>query len=427
MSAYLIKNGIVLTGGEDRLLNSDDVLIEEGIITDIGNADSFELPQNCEVIDANGMVVMPAFYNMHVHLGESIFRGKCDGMDLWEYLDVSHDTYINPKWKQAEENIHRLSGLITVMECIESGTGYIVCNRGWRELCESKLQSSCLFPIVNISKLQDYYNNISDVKRISEEYEGKVSTSIFLQSLYLCDEEKLRTLKQIMDENREFNLFVHIAETVREQQYIQDEFGCTPIEALNRFGLLTDRSFCVHCIYLSDGDIELIKEKGAKVILCPTSNLKLNDGYPDVEKLIKKGMKLIVATDGFATNNSADLLEELKLIALLGHGKIPAKCLLDMITVNPAKAVSGSIPSGIIKKGYKTNISIFSTAKYNALDYESLISNLVYNHSSFDCRYVISGGRKILSEGEPVYINKRSIIEEYCNLYKDLYQTGDEE
>ena len=99
MSAYLIKNGIVLTGGEDRLLNSDDVLIEEGIITDIGNADSFELPQNCEVIDANGMVVMPAFYNMHVHLGESIFRGKCDGMDLWEYLDVSHDTYINPKWK----------------------------------------------------------------------------------------------------------------------------------------------------------------------------------------------------------------------------------------------------------------------------------------------------------------------------------------
>ena len=85
---------------------------------------------------------MPSFYNLHVHLGETIFRGRCDGMNLWEYLDKSHNSYENHQWMQMEDRIHRLSGMITIMECLENGVSYIACNRGWEEVADMEIDAS---------------------------------------------------------------------------------------------------------------------------------------------------------------------------------------------------------------------------------------------------------------------------------------------
>ena len=164
----------------------------------------------------------------------------------------------------------------------------------------------------------------------------------------------------------------------------------------------------------------------AKVVLCPISNLKLRDGYPRIESLSESGIHPAVATDGFATNNSANLLEELKTISLLCGGRIPNKQLLDMITVNPAIALRGNNQCGMIVKDYQTNISMFLTERYNMMDYETTISNLIFNNTAFQCRYVISNGKMILREGNPVFIDKNKVIEDYCSLYEYLYETGDD-
>ena len=192
---YLILNGTILTGEENVLLKNTDLLLVNGKVQALGHKENFELPGDYEVIDATRFLVMPGFTNLHVHLGESIFRGKCDGMDLWEYLDVSHNTYNKGKWKDSEEQIHRLSGLVTMMECLQNGTGSIVCNRGWEEAKEIQIEANCLFPIVNINKLKKYYNDIFAVQKICSQYQKYVRTSLFLQSMYLCEEEKLTHIK----------------------------------------------------------------------------------------------------------------------------------------------------------------------------------------------------------------------------------------
>lgn len=424
---YLIINGNIITGIGEHIIRKEDILIENGIITGVGNKETFLLPNQYDIIDATGKVVCPAFYNLHVHLGETVFRGKCDGMDLWQYLNVSHNMYDEEKWNSKEHDIHRLSGLITIVESMKNGVGYIVCNRGWEEIMQSRMDATCLFPIVNINKLKKYYDNISALKRVKAQYAEHMRTAIFLQSMYLCDEEHLRLIKKIMDEDKELQLFVHIAETVREQNYIKGKYNCTPIEALCSFGLLTDRTFCVHSIYLSDADRKLIKNTNAKIVLCPSSNLKLGDGYPDIEALIEDDISLVVATDGFATNNSASLLEELKVIALQSHGKIASEKLFNMITTNPARYLSGKDCCGLIQEGSKTNISIFSTERYNMLDYDTLMSNFIYNYCDFRCEYVISNGVLVWENGKTTQVDKVQIINEYCELLDELYRNRNED
>lgn len=418
--SYLIKNGNILTGEDNVYLKNTDVLIEDGIITYIGNNIDNNRQNSVVVIDATDMLVAPAFYNLHVHLGETIFRGKCDGMDLWEYLDVSHDTYNDATWKKWEPEIHRLSGYITILENMKHGVGYIVCNRGWDEIKASRIEASCLYPIVNISKLKKYYDNILSLSRIKKEYEPNIGTSIFLQSMYLCDDEKMGMIKQIMDEDDSIQLFVHIAETVREREYIWEKYHCTPIEALHRFGLLLDRTFCVHSIYLTSNDRKLIKKADAKVVLCPISNMKLRDGYPDIESLMNDNINITVATDGLATNNSASILEELKMLALSSGGKISAKRLLDMVTVNPAKYMNQNRNVGIIREKYKTNISIFSAKKYNLCDYNTTVSNMIYNYCDFRCESIISNGDLVYHKGVSTFIDQGDIVEQYCELFEKL-------
>ncbi len=419
----LIKNGTLFSIDSKRKLYNADILIHENKIQLIQKEISYHRDsEDLRIIDASNHIVMPSFYNLHVHLGETIFRTKCDGMNLWEYLNVSHNTYENSLWKEKESDIHRLSSLITVYECMRNGTGFIVGNRGWKELYQSGLSAICLFPVVNISKLKNYYNNIEEFYKISELYKNtNVSVSIFLQSLYLCDAERLSEIKTIMNSNPEIKLFVHVAETKKEIELIENKYSNTPIKMLDKFGLLGRNTFCIHSIYLTDSDIKLLKEKNTKVVLCPVSNLKLNDGFPQIKKLIENEIPIVVGTDGFATNNSANLLEELKLLALMEHGSINPECLLKMIINNPAECVYGKQNEGQLLVGNMANISIFKAENYMYPDYSSLISNLIYANSEFQCDYLISNGNIVFENNNPSFFDKNQLFDEYNSLTKILF------
>lgn len=407
------ENAYILTMNKKNDIFFGDVIIKDGKIERI-------IEKN--VSGPVNKIIMPSFCNLHVHLGETIFRGRCDGMTLFEYLDVSHDSYKNEEWMRLEEQIHHLSGMITLMELIKEGCGTVVCSRGWEEVERCGIRGYCLFPIVDIDKLKNYYNDVDFLKQMQVgTNNNNVNNSIFIQSIYLSAEEKFDYVAECMAQNPELKLFIHVAETKREQDYVKQKYGCTPIEFLHRKGLLNDRVFCVHCIYLSDHDIQLIRLSGANVILCPISNLKLKDGYPLVEKMLENNIRLIVGTDGFATNNSASLLEELKLIGIMSSGHIDENELLKMITTNPAEALYHE-GDGQIAEGNVANINVFEIPSYLTIDKKRIANNLIYNFTSVKCTNLISNGKEIYKGGEFSSIMEDDVVFEYSLLLKKLFR-----
>lgn len=420
MSTICIRNGTILTMNEQQDILQADLLIEDGVIKTIGR-----LEQVADIlsIDAAGKLITPSFYNMHVHLGETIFRGYCDGCDLWQYLEISHGIYHNRNWMAQENKIHRLSGLITIYESIKNGVGYICCNRGWEEVKDSKIKADCLFPIVNIDKLKSFYNGLTQFYDVKRQYQSnQCNTDLFLQSLYLCEAEKLDQIAEMLKDNPELRLFVHVSETLQEVAYCKERYNLSPIQVLKKYGLLTKQTFCVHAVYLEEEDYDLLKETRAHVILCPVSNLKLKDGEANPLKLLQKGISPIVATDGFATNNSASILEELKVMGICNHGKIACEDLLSTITKNPAEALQEEGYTGTIEEGVKANISIFHTDDYLLSDKKHIINNLIYNFTAFHCETVISEGRPLMRNHLMETFDFEKAKQEYTVLLRELYQ-----
>lgn len=412
-----IRDVFILTQNKNRDLVFGDIAIEDKRIKHI-------IPRKSYPETATYRLAVPAFSNLHIHLGETIFRGRCDGMDLFQYLDVSHLSYENSIWKRNEERIHTLSGLITFIECLKNGSGIFACSRGWEEAKKTGIKSLCMYPIVNIAKLESYYKGIDNIVSFKdhEDSNRKVGNSIFLQSLYLADEEKIDTIARLLKHNNKLKLFVHIAETEREIKYIYEKYQCSPVEFLYKKGILSERVFCIHCIYLSEEDLRLIKETGTNVIICPVSNLKLKSGFPKIHKMIENGIRLSVATDGFATNNSASLLEELKLLGIMSRDYIEPFDLLDMITVNPAWALNRDENAGRLVEGAAADISVFRAPKYLFYDRQKIVNHLLYNHTDFICEDVFLDGEPVLSEGKPTLINQKEIYDEYYGLLCELFR-----
>lgn len=155
----------------------------------------------------------------------------------------------------------------------------------------------------------------------------------------------------------------------------KEKYGLTPIELLNKYNLLNENTLLVHCNYLEENDVKLIKDNKASIAVCHNSNLKLKNRPCDVIKLLDNEINVMVATDGPATNDSLSLLDSLRTTALLTG--LDSYKLLDMITINPSKYMK--INSGSIIEGNKADILFYNVNSLN-FTYNKSIIEILYIH-----------------------------------------------
>ena len=160
---------------------------------------------------------------------------------------------------------------------------------------------------------------------------------------------------------------------------------------LKKYDLLNENTLLVHCNYLNENDIKLIKDNSVSVAVCHSSNLKLNNKPCNIKKLLDNGINVMVATDGPATNDSLSLLDSLKVTALLSG--INSSKLLDLITVNPAQYMK--INSGSIVEGNKADILLYNKNSLNITYTQSAVENLIYT-SGNKPEIIIKDGKVII-------------------------------
>ena len=380
----LIKNGTVISMDlkRDKQFEIMDVVFSDNKIIYVGNGYHGEYDK---VIDATGKIVMPGLINCHTHLGMSIFRATND--------DLTLDSWLNDKiWpiedKLTDDDLYYTT-LLSMVEMIKTGStcfndmyfGYKGSIPAIKKCGVRGIYGRCLMG--NMDK--DSICRVDDFKKLYEEYkdDDKIRLSIAPHALYTCN---LEYLKLCSDLAKEYNLpiHIHLSENMNEVKTVTNKFGMKPMEVLDKVGMLEKRIILGHGTFLSDSEINMIKDRDVSVCTNPVSNLNLGCGIADLVKYKKNGINVCLGTDGQGSGNSLNLFYTMSLVDYLQKGKyedptvMSSYDVLKMATINGAKAL-GIDDIGSIEVGKKADIIILDISDISLYPAYDLIPFIVHN------------------------------------------------
>jgi 5-methylthioadenosine/S-adenosylhomocysteine deaminase len=403
-----------------------DVLIEGNRFKKIAENITEEADK---IINGEGKAIEPAFYNCHTHIPMTILKGLGDDKELHDWL--IHDIWPREA-KMTPDDIY-IASKFAILEMIKGGT--VFCNdmyqygeQTMKAIDEMGIRGVVSKPEIDIptpellEKKKKIVLDFIDYKNINE---NRIIKGISCHAVYTVSDDFLQFYSDLA-KKYSMPIHIHACETKFEVENCLKKKGCTPIEHLEKLGLLTDKTILAHCVHLSDKDIEIIKKHNTKVAHCPISNFKLKSGLMAFQKLTDAGVLITLGTDGSASNNSLGMLEEMKACAL--NAKTQANSskagnvndVYKTATVNGAKAFG--IDAGVIEEGKIADFLLYDMNHYLLLPNFNLISNIVYSAQNECITDVFCDGKQLMCNRKVE--NEEKIIEDFIKLsekYKNLY------
>ena len=363
------------------------------------------------IIDAQGNLVMPGLVNTHAHGAMTLFRGMADDLPLmtWlnEHIFPAEAAFVDPEmvyWCSklaAAEMI--MAGVTTVAD------GYFHEDAAARAFADSGIRAVAAQGVIDFPApgVEDPADNINAAADFIEKWQGKntlVTPAVFCHSPYTCGPQTLRQAKELC-RAQNVPFFIHVAETSHEVAQIKEEYGFTPIGFLHDLGVLDGQSVCVHGVWLTDEDIAILQESGARVASCPESNMKLASGLAPLDKLLAAGVPVGLGTDGCASNNDLDLFQEMgicaKLHKVVAHDatKLPGSVLLDMATAGGAKVLGMVDLIGALLPGMAADCIVVDLDQPHLTPFYNP-ETLAYAGRGSDVVTSIIGGKVVMAERE---------------------------
>jgi 5-methylthioadenosine/S-adenosylhomocysteine deaminase len=394
-----------------------DIAIGDGIIKRIDRDIEPSLAE--EVIKANGKLALPTFANVHTHVPMSLLRGIGADLPLMDWLQKViwplEGKFVSPEFV--------LEGtLLSLVEMIRSGTTLFLDMYFFEESVAEAVQKAGIraglgfgildFPTKVANSPKEY---IERARRFVRDFKSEelVFPVVCPHSAYTCSPKTLTMAKELASEEGVL-LHIHVAETRGEVEQVKGEYGKTPIEHLESVGILGENLLCAHMVWLNDREVELIKEYKVKVAHCPESNLKLASGIAPIPKYLKGGITVGLGTDGAASNDNLDMLEELSTMAKLHKGAnldakaMDAKTALRIATEN-GFSIAG-IKAGRLEEGYEADIMLVDTDVPHLQPLYDPIAQVVYSAKSTDIDTVICKGKVIMEKREIKTLDEEEIL-----------------
>jgi 5-methylthioadenosine/S-adenosylhomocysteine deaminase len=427
MLDLLIVNGTIVTVNPKReILQNSAVAIQNGKIVDIGPTDALKekYAEAKKVLDATGKAVFPGLINTHNHLFQTLLKGLGDDKVLSDWLAqmtfpssvhlLPEDTYAGAMLG-CLDGIH--SGTTTMVDYMyphprpELSDGVI---KAYRELGIRGIFGRGFMDAgeefgVQRGIMQDVDAIENDARRLFDKYHGADNDRIKIwlapAAIWSNSKESLEMTKRLADEYKT-GITVHISETPFDREASRQLHGDWDINVLEKLGIMGPNVLMVHCVHLTPADIRMAKYFDAKVSHNPASNMYLSSGVPPIPRLIESGVTVGLTTDGAGSNNSNDMLETLKLAALLQkvHHMDPtiitAEKVLEMATIDGARAIGMEDEIGSLEIGKKADLFIFNPGlAAKAVPMHHPVSTLVYSSTQTNVEAVIVDGNIIMEDG----------------------------
>ena len=421
----LIRNGTVLTmDATGTSIARGGVAVKDGRIVDLGPDERLRSRPAGQTLDARGGIIMPGMVNAHTHLPMSLFRGLADDLPLEQWLNEhifpAEAAHISP-------DSVALGARLSAAEMLLGGTttccdGYFLAHRIAEAVEEAGLravlgQGVIDFPAPGVA---DPKENINAAETFVKEWQGRstrIRPSIFCHAPYTCSADTLRAAKRAA-EDQGVLFQIHVAETRSEARKCREAHGCSPVQYLDRLGLLNRRTLLVHAVWVDDTDIRIIGKRGARVVHCPESNMKLASGIAPIPDMLAAGVTVALGTDGCASNNDLDLWAEMDAAAKLHKVQrldstvMDAGAVLRMATIEGARAIGLDKETGSLEIGKQADLIVIDTNQPHLVPMYHPRSHLVYAVHAADVRHVLIAGRPVVRERQLQTIDRDALIGE---------------
>ena len=376
--------------------------------------------KNFEIIDGKNKFATPGFVNAHTHASMTLLRSYSDDKALMDWLNKD----IWPIEAKMKKSDIKVGAELAAVEMIKSGTTSFADMYGPdMEVVAQVVETSGLRGILcrGIIGLFDgdekLATNVDLYKNWHGKADGRVTVMFGPHAIYTCPPD---FLKKIYNEAAKLGaeIHIHMNETQDEINDCIKNYGKRPFEVVAETGLFELGTLAAHCVWLSDEEIEIIKSKKIRVAHNPGSNMKLASGISPVPKLLQKNICVGLGTDGTSSNNNLDMLEEIRLAALLHKVNelnpltIPAAEALKMGTEYGAKAV-GLKNVGKLEENYKADIILFDMSGVDWQPCYNPVSLLVYSANSSSVDTVIVDGKILMQNRELKTLDEEKIIFEF--------------
>ncbi|MDI6720504.1 MAG: amidohydrolase [Methanomicrobiales archaeon] len=357
------------------------------------------------ILDGEGNLIFPGFVNTHTHAAMTLLRGYADDLPLHTWLSekiwpleaglTGEDVYWGTR--------------LACLEMIRSGTiafsdMYFHMPEAARAVTECGMKAVLAYGFIDLFEADRREREI----RATEEFARRIETlrnpniraAVGPHAVYTVSREGLEWLAEFAAE-RDLGIHVHLSETEKEVQDSLRTFGVRPPRRLDDCGLLTPRTVAAHCNWVSRSDCALLAARGVHVAMNPASNMKLAvNRAPPYPWFREFGIPVTLGTDGAASNNSLDLIQEMKFAALLqkfywnSQTLLPAGEAVEMASSAGMRALR--LGSGRIEPGAPADIVLIRRRAVCTTPLHSATSNLVYACSGSAVDTAICGGRVLM-------------------------------
>jgi 8-oxoguanine deaminase len=442
MSSLLLKNCFyIFQSADEKARRGEDILIRENRIAKIG-ADID--PAADRVLDCAMAVVVPGFVNTHHHFYQTLTRNlpAVQNAELFDWL-----IHLYEVWKYLDEEAVYYASMLAIGELLKTGCTtttdqhYVyprnvradltavqfkaAANLGMRfcpgrgSMCLSKKDGG--LPPDSVVQTEDEI--LADCERVIRQYHDDATPAMRKIILAPCSPFSVSKslLSRTVQLARQYGvrLHTHLAETAAENQYCLEIHGCRPLQLMEDCGFIGADVSYAHGIHFNDRELKRLAETGTHIAHCATSNMRLGSGICRVKEMLALGINVGLAVDGSASNDSSDMLGEMRNALLLqrvhyGAAAISALDVMRMGTENGARLL-GFEKVGKIREGWAADLAVYNVGK---LEYSGSLADPLsaiifsgYNHGT---EYTIVNGKIVVEQGRLTGFDETDLMHK-CN------------
>ena len=447
-----LKNIYALMTGSDRpTLSGVDMRIDNGKVNRIGVG--LAIPDGHRIIDCSNLVVVPGFVNTHHHFYQTLTRNLPAVQDakLFDWL-----VYLYEVWKYIDEEAIYYSSLLAMSELLKTGC---TCSTDHHYLFPRQCAESDLTGIqfeaadrlgmrfsptrgsMSLSKkdgglppdtvVQTDEKILEDSERVIKKYHDPDPMAMHKVVLAPCS--PFSVTKKCMLESARLarrygvRLHTHLCETVDEENQCKAMYGIRPVELMQECELIGPDVFYAHGIWFNDDELRILAETGSHIAHCPSSNMRLGSGICRTREMLDLGINIGIAVDGSASNDSSDMLAEMRNALLLARVKygsqaLTARDVFKMGTENGAKMLNfGKV--GRLEEGWAADMAIFDVSGIAyAGSHSDPVASLLFCGCDHTTKFTIVNGQVVVDDRRVVGIDEDELARKANRISETLLE-----
>jgi cytosine/adenosine deaminase-related metal-dependent hydrolase len=434
----IYEHGTLITvDAERRIIKDGAMAVQDGRFAAIDKSATLgELYPQEPKTDLKGRVVIPGLINAHVHTAQAMIRGCADDMELLDWLGkrvwVLQGNYT--------EQDGRASAELCILEMLKSGTTAFVESMlaeryGFSGIAGVVLRSGIRAALAKIvmdvgtyatkgnwmhpGMVEDRETSLKSTLAMYDEWngagDGRLAVWFGPRTPGGVTPDLYREITALARE-RNMGITVHLAEVEADRLFLKTAYGMTPAQFAESVGLVGPRVLLVHTVWMDETDIQILAQTHTNVAHNPASNAKLASGIAPIPEMLAAGVNVTLGTDGGPSDNTYDIVRDMRLASYLHKARslnplvTPAESVLEMATINGARALGWENEIGSLEVGKQADFVVFDFDKPHLTPSTNPVSTLVCAATGADVDTVVISGKVVVQGGSCLTLDEERIV-----------------